>query len=161
MFRELGLRPPTIKKMLDREGICVHRTGIHLFFKKFEETGTIARNVGSGRPSKITPAIKSIIDEQMEKDNETSAVQLYELLHAKGVRLSLCTILRCRSALGWTFRGSAYCQLIRGANKVKMLDWCKDDDFANVIFTDECSIQMESHRRFACRRKGEAPRPMP
>ncbi len=67
MFRELGLGPPTINKMLDREAICVHRTGIHSYLKKSEETGTVARNVGSGRPSKITPAIKSIIDEQMER----------------------------------------------------------------------------------------------
>ncbi len=100
----------------------------------------------------------------MEKDDETSAVQLYELLRAKGAQFSLATILRCRSALGWTFRGSAYCQLIRDVDKVKRLDWCmtnKEDEFGDVIFTDECSIQMESHRRFACRRKGEAPRPKP
>ena len=40
-----------------------------------------------------------------------------------GTLVSLQTILRCRSALGWTFRGSAYCQLIRRENKVKRLAW--------------------------------------
>ena len=100
----------------------------------------------------------------MDKDDETTSVQLLKLLRDNGIQLSLVTILRCRSSLGWTFRGSAYCQLIRDVNKVKRLDWCKansEDNFENVIFTDECSIQMETHRRFACRRKGEAPRPKP
>ena len=74
------------------------------------------------------------------------------------------SVLRCRTSLGWTFRGSAYCQLIREVNKTKRLEWAKlykDDDFENVIFTDESTVQLESHRRFCCRKKGEAPRPKP
>ncbi len=34
-------------------------------------------------------------------------------------------ILRGRRQLGWTYRGSAYCQLIRQANKVKRLEWAR------------------------------------
>ena len=33
------------------------------------------------------------------------------------------------------------------------------DDFEDVLWTDECSVQMESHRRFCCRKIGEAPKP--
>ena len=49
--------------------------------------------------------------------------------------------------LGWTFQGSAYCQLI--PKQTKRLEWVlkrRTDDFNNVIFSDEASIQMESHR---------------
>ena len=59
-----------------------------------------------------------------------------------------------RKALGWTFRGSAYCQMIRDANKVKRLEWARayaseaDTGFLDVILTDETSIQLESHHRF-------------
>lgn len=33
--------------------------------------------------------------------------------------------------------------------------------FEDVIWTDESTIQLESHRRFACKKCGEAPRPKP
>ena len=123
-----------------------------------------ARQPGSGRPSKITAEIRQIVVEQMRLDDETTVYQLHRLLTEKGYSISLPTILRCRTALGWTFRGSAYCQLIREANKVKRLAWAQehlDDSFDSVIWTDECGVQMESHRRFACRKRGEAPRPKP
>ena len=100
----------------------------------------------------------------MKLDDETTAQQLHALLTSKGYALSLNMILRCRSSLGWTFRGSAYCQLIREDNKLRRFEWAlanKLDDFENVIFTNECTVQMETHRRYCCRKQGEAPRPKP
>lgn len=119
---------------------------------------------GSGRPSKITTEISKMVDDKMKSDDETTAIQLYHLLKARGHPLSLRTILRCRSALGWTFRGSAYCQLIREPNKVKRLNWAKEnigDTFDNVVWTDETTVQLQTHRRFCCRKRGEAPRNKP
>ena len=159
-----GLRAPTIAKVLEQEKLKCSRVGIAKFLKVYESTGSIARQPGSGRPSKITAEIRQIVEEQMRLDDETTAYQLHRLLTEKGYSISLPTILRCRTALGWMFRGSAYCQLIREANKVKRLAWAQehlDDSFDSVIWTDECSVQMESHRRFACRKRGEAPRPKP
>ena len=101
-----------------------------------------------------------IVEEQMQFDDETSTVQLHHLLNDRGYSILLRTILRCRTSLGWTFRGSAYCQLIREANKEKRLVWAREhvgESFDDVIFTDESSIQMESHRRFCCRKQGMAP----
>ncbi len=43
-------------------------------------------------------------------------------------------------------------------------DWASanlQDDFEDVIWTDECSVQLEPHRRTCCRKIGEAPRPKP
>ena len=67
-----------------------------------------------------------------------------------------------RTSLGWTFRGSAYCQLIREQNKGKRLEWCqryKEDEFVDVIWMDKSTIQLENHRRFCCRKIGQAPKP--
>jgi len=92
----------------------------------------------------------------MELDDERSAMQLHAMLTNKhDINISLHTVLRCRTSLGWTFLGSAYCQLIRETNKVKHLEWCQrhpysDEAFKDVIFMDECTVQVESHRRFAC-----------
>ena len=74
------------------------------------------------------------------------------------------TALRGRSLLGWTRRGTAYCQTIRERNRVKRLEWAKQNlgaTFENVIWTDETSVQMESHRRFHCYKRGLKPRYKP
>lgn len=103
----------------------------------------------------------------MEQDDETTAYQLYRMLQERGVDISLRTVLRCRTALGWTFRGSSYCQLIRNINKGKRLEWAKEflheaeSGFNDVIWTDETSVQLESHRRYACHKKGQKPKPKP
>ena len=101
------------------------RWGVAKFLKRFREYGTILRRVGSGRPSKVTAEIKAIVEEQMRLDDETTAFQLHQLLTKKGYNLTHRTVLRCRTELGWTFRGSSYCQLIREANKEKRLDWAQ------------------------------------
>jgi len=120
--------------------------------------GIIARKEGSGRKTKITAEIHRIVEQQMRLDDETTASQLYVLLSSLGHHLNLRTILRCRTSLGWTFRGTAYCQLIRELNKQKRLDFAREhqnDNFMNVVFTGECSVQLESHRRWCCRKQGE------
>jgi hypothetical protein len=35
------------------------------------------------------------------------------------------------------------------------------NDFNNVIWTDETTVQLENHRRFSHRKRGEKPRPKP
>ena len=157
-------KAPTISKLLKEEGIKASRRGILKFIKRYRESGTIDRLPGSGRLSKITGEIKEIVEQQMRTDDETTAVQLHRLLKDKGYSISLRTVLRCRVSLGWTFRGSSYCQLIRTVNKEKRFQFARDhlgEKFNDVIFTDECSIQAESHRRFCCRKKGEPPKNKP
>lgn len=162
-----GYKAPTITRLLLQEKLKVTRVGVAKFLKKYEETGSIGRRPGSGRPTKVTAEVKAIVDQKMKQDDETTATQLHALLTSRGYNISLRTILRCRSTLGWTFRGSAYCQLIRDANKIKRLAWAeqfvtyKDKDFEDVIFTDECTVQLETHRRFCCRKRGQPPKAKP
>ena len=157
-------RAPTITRCLEREGIVVSRRGVAKFLKRYLATGTILRLPGSGRKTKITDDVKRVVEEQMRRDDETTATQLHVLLTSLGYNMSLRTILRCRTLLGWTFRGSAYCQLIREKNKLKRLEWAQknlNEDFSDVVFTDECSVQQESHRRYCCRKRGEPPKSKP
>ena len=157
-FHAQGCRPPAITKWLEREGIAVSRRGVAKFITRFLRRGTIARQPGSGRKTKITDDIQRIVEHQMRQDDETTASQLHVLLSSLGYHLDLHTILRCRTALGWTYRGSAYCQLIRDVNKQKRLEFARahrNDRFDDVIFTDECSVQLESHCKRCCRKQGE------
>ena len=130
-------------KLLREEGMRYSRVGIAKFLRKFEETGNFNRRAGSGRPSKVTHEIEQIVEDQMQHDDETTAVQLYRLLRDRGYSICLCTVLCCRTSLGWTFRGSAYCQHIRERNRVKRLAWAQEhlgETFDDVIWTDECSV---------------------
>ena len=162
-----GIDRQTITKLLKEEGLRASRVAVHKFLRKYQATSTIRRREGSGRPSEITPGIRRLVNERMEKDDETTATQLHQMLIEHGTLISLQTILRCRSALGWTFRGSAYCQLIRHVNKEKRLAWAREfrgeanAGFHDVIWSDESSIQLESHKRFCCRKQGCPPKCKP
>ena len=66
--------------------------------------------------------------------------------------------------LGWTFRGSKYCQHVCPANKIKRLEFAQryiNDDFDDVIWSDESTIEEERHARRAWRKKGELAQPKP
>ena len=91
-------------------------------------------------------------------------IQLHDILVRHGKSISICTILRSRQRLGWTFHGSVYCQLIREANKVCRLEWVQQyrrDLVDNFIWSDEASIQLETHRKRCYRKQGERPKPKP
>lgn len=166
-YHREGYSPRKIAYLLKKEGVKASYSGVRKFLSKFKETGSTSRRAGSGRPSKLDEAAREIIERQMRKDDETTAVQLSVILSSRGYSVSLSTILRCRKRLGWTFRGSAYCQMLREANKVKQLNWARQyvheaaAGFLDVIFTDETSIQLKTHRRFCCRKAGERPKPKP
>ena len=100
----------------------------------------------------------------MRQDDKTTATQLQFKLATYGLFVSLTTILCNRHQLGWIYRGSAYCQLIRQANKQKQLDWARTylhDSFDDVIWSDETTVQLESHQRFSYRKEREKPCPKP
>ena len=160
-YHSLGMRAPSIAERLREKRLPCTRVGIAKFLRRFTESGSLSRWAGSGRPSKVTAEIREIVEEQMQRDDETTAHQLRCLLRQRGHNISIRTILRCRTSLGWTFRGSVYCQLIR---EEKRLEWAHDnlgDDFTDVIFTDECTVKSETHRRFCCRKHGQTPKPKP
>lgn len=158
-------KPYTIANLMkENDEISVSRYGVAKFLKVYQTTGTIERRPGSGRMSSITWKIKELVEGKMKEDDETTATQLHSMLADNGITISLRTVLRCRTTLGWTFRGSAYCQLIRQVNKEKWLLWAQQhttEVFDDVIFTDETTMQLENHCRFCCRKEGERPRPKP
>ena len=68
-----------------------------------------------------------------------------------------------RKRLGWVCRGAKYCQIVRDVNKEKRLKFCRDvlaaeDTFDDVVFTDECSIEMDCHARICFRHVDEPPK---
>ena len=110
------------------------------------------------------PKVMSLVERYMQDDGELTLIQLHRRLLHDGINISKSTVLRSRSKLGWTFQGSHYCQMIREVNKAKRLQWAKEflhDDFHDVVWTDETTVQLQSHKRFCCRKMTELPRPKP
>ena len=166
-FHRKGYKAPKITTKLLEEGVEVSRRGVSDFLVRVKETGDIARRPGSGRPRKRTDEVEQLVESAMCADDETTSKQLQEKLTSEGHHLSQMSVLRCRKELGWTYRGSAYCQMIREPNKAKRMEWATqyvheaETGFLDVIYTDETSIQMESHRRFCCRKAGQPPKNKP
>ena len=99
-FHADGLSPSAIADALSQEGLTATRQGLAKFLRRVEETGSLERRPGSGRPSKVTPQVMAIVEVQMQRDDETTATQLRALLLRKGYKLSLSTLLMSRSSLG-------------------------------------------------------------
>ena len=153
LFFFQGYRTPTISRRLDDEGILVSRRGVTKFHIRYLATRFIAWCPGSGRRTKVMEDVRKIVDEQMRVDDETTATQFHVLLTNYSYSLSLCTILHSQMTLGWIFQDSAYCQLVHDTNKKKQLKWdCKYKNYnlANIVFTDESSVQYKSHCQFCC-----------
>ena len=103
-----GFKAYTIARLLEKnDGIRVSRFGVSKFLKVYRTTGTISRQPGSGRLSKITAQVKEMVEAKMLEDDETTATQLHQMLLENGIDISLKTILRCHAVLGWTFGEAA------------------------------------------------------
>ena len=125
-YYEQGHSTPSMVRLLLEEDIVTSRVGITKLIGRYKQSGTIIRCPSSGRPIVITPEIKTIVEEKIRLDDETTAEQLLVLLTWHEFRISRKTILRCRADLRCTFRDIAYCQLIHESNKAKQLQWARD-----------------------------------
>ena len=114
-----------IARCLTEEGYSVTKVGVLKFLRRYKETGSISRKPGTGRVSKVTAGIRDIIEKQMDKDGETTGKELVKTLKAEGVEASVSSLLRWRKDLGWTSKGTSYCQMIRDVNKEKRLNWAQ------------------------------------
>ena len=153
-----------IVEALHKENITVCRQTVWRIQQHIRTHGTIEKLPKSGRPTKLTSTVLQQIDNTMERDDETTAKELQSVLESNGISVCARTALKGRRLLGWTRRGTAYCQMIRERNRVKRLEWAKKvlgATFEDVIWTDETSVQLESHRRFHCYKKGLKPRYKP
>ena len=135
------------------------------YHKRYVETGSIAMRQGSGKPTLRTAILLQTIEDIMQADDEAISVQIRSYLLQRSQRLlSLSTI--CVSDANWAGRteGQSTANLFAKANKEKRLEWARahlHDNFEDVLWTVESSVQLQCHKRFCCRKKGEQPRPNP
>ena len=151
-----------IHARLEEEGIFVSKKTLYRLLKKYREHHTYTDLRRADRKTVLTVEQVRFIDREMELNDEYSARKLHERLLERwpDLNVSITTIKRMKRKLGWVATRPKYCQVIRDANKQKRLAWCMDmigtqEDFHNVIFSDECSIQLDSHGRLCFRKRGK------
>ena len=105
-----------------------------------------------------------LIDPALADSDELTSRQLRAMLCSKYPEqlMSISTVERARRELGWVVTTPKYCKLIREANKLKRLEGYQEmintnEQFGDVVFTDESSVQLETHRK-RCYRKKHTPR---
>ena len=156
-----------IRRTLASEGVFTSHQTITNTITRWQETRSIQDRSRIGQVKKIPPAHYRFIDAAMADNDELTASDLKSKLSkefGEQTTYSVRTIARARNDLGWTFTTARYCQAIRDANKLKRVEWvnrCLEDQeqFKDVIFTDECTVQLECHRTKSFRKTG-APRKM-
>ena len=152
-----GLSCSQVVEAMRKEGISTCRQTVWRLERHIKTYGTIEPLPKSGR---ITDSALMTIENAMSQDDETTAKELVTVLQTTGVSISKFTALKARRLLGWTSRGTAYCQSIRARNREKRLHWAQENlgaGFEDVIWSDETTVQMETHRRFCCRKIGQKP----
>ena len=117
VFGKMGSRYHQLQRFW-QENLPATRQRVHKFLKKYKECGTIDRREGTEK-MKRNAEIRGLVDEKMMADDETTAKELKKMLSEHGHQICERTALKCLTQLGWTRRGSAYCQVIRDVNKVK------------------------------------------
>ena len=141
-----------------RETVC--RQTIWRLLKHYHTHHTILPLPRSGRPTKLTREVLEVIDRTMEIDDET-AKEIQIKLQGMGKVLSKRTILTGRKHLArldisWNSLLPAYTRCQQTKTSGLGCGAHRNDDFHDVIWSDETTVQLESHRRFCCHKRTKA-----
>lgn len=132
-------------------------------WKQFQDTGSIERKPGQGRPRATTAADDRYLSITARRNRDATASQLSrDLYAATGSRVSRVTVYRRLHERGLFARRPAVCVPLTSANRRVRLTWCRDhrdwseDQWATVLFTDESrfSLTSDSRRTFIWREPG-------
>lgn len=106
-----------------------------------------------GKPRKLGSELLQQIHELMPGNDELTLKVIQRILREEhGVACAMSTIRKVRSMH----------KMKKPASRVVHVRKVTADqeDYGNVIFTDECSIEMDSHPHSSFRRQGEKPKLM-
>ena len=127
---------------------------------KYRRTGSVVDRPRLRPPRELSDDCYVLIDNLLSENDELTTRMLLLRLKENDPQLnvSLSTVKRARQELRWVSTMPRYCQFIREANKEKRLKWSEEqiannEKFDYVIFTDECSAQLDVHRRKCYRNK--------
>ena len=151
------------KKLLNalkEEGFHVSIGGVYHVLKKWKKDRMLCDYPRSGRPRALNSAMHDRISQWLTECNELTLNDIRLKSHAEGFNVSRSCIGRALKRMGWSAHATRYCQLIREQNKVKRIEFCQKllqdcDTLDDVVFTDECMIQLKPAHWKSHHRKGQ------
>ena len=158
-----GFSIQCIQNRFKEEDTIISLRSLQRLCTKFQRMHTMQDLHRISKRKILIPEMEVVMEESLRRDDEMTARKLKRMLGEKFVELpnvSLSTIKSYRKNIGWVCTRPHYCQLIREANKVKRKEWCQKqidnkEDFENVIFTDECTVQLDHHGWLSFRKEKE------
>ncbi|CAG2217725.1 unnamed protein product [Mytilus edulis] len=162
-MRQSGKSYVKISSILsDTEGVSISREAIGKFYTRFRANGTLSDPPkAAGLRKTLQDRHLVFIDEKIHADREISAQELTREINARfHINISVATIKRARKSLGWTRSATQYCQMVRHQNKPKRLDHAlkclaDNEQFDDVIFTDETTVKIQTTTGRSFRKEGE------
>lgn len=152
-----------IKGKLEEEDVCITTRSLQRLLKKFREHHTIKNLPRRKRSKKLSEEMVTLLDDMLRENDEMTARQIQSKLgeYFEDLDVSLSTVKRVRKEKGWVCTRPHYCQLIRDVNRLKRKEWCQKqidmkEKFEDVVFTDECTVQLDHHGRLCFRKVGES-----
>ena len=160
---KLGIALKEIQTRLSDEEFHVSKKSLSLLIRKFKDTKSVCDRKYHRVRKSLNEDQFQFIDEAMAENKELTSRQLFHKLLEEfpGVKTSISAVKRARRELGWISKRTRYCAMISESNKDKRLKWCTerteqhDLQLDDVIWTDECTVQLESHRKTCYHKKGE------
>ena len=162
LLAELGMGIVKIHMRLREEGIEISRTSLYQLLKKFQERSTV-KDIRWWKPqTKLGEAQYPFVDEQMAANTELTSSQLHKLIQEQfpHITVSVSTVKRARRHMGWVCKRTRYCALIQEVDKEKRLKFCRSrmdnsNTFDVAVWTDECTVPLESHRLHSYHKEGQ------
>ena len=159
MHQTRRLSPKQIVQELAKDKIYVSARSVRLIIKKYRAKGIVEEPKKCNAKKKVTEEIKKYIDMRLEQNDELNSTVLVNEIAAKfNVTVCTSTIRQHRAKLGWTKSTPRYVQLIKRVNTVKRYNFAvacfaRRESFNDVIFSDECTIQMDQHHTLCFRKR--------
>ncbi|CAC5356816.1 unnamed protein product [Mytilus coruscus] len=105
----------------------------------------------------LTKADVQFVKRTLSSEPCTSSRTLHKRLLLKGSKVSVSTTKRAIVHAGFTCTKPRYCQMVRHVNKEKRVAFCKmlvenNDQFNDMIFSDECTVQLHQNKVYIYRR---------
>ncbi len=123
--------------------------GLRCFWRRYVKTGSLSQMCLWQKKRKLKPIHFQAIDNLMRKKLESTSADIQcELESVFGVCITVRHGRNIRCKLGWVYRSTKYCQLIRDKNKLGRWIFClgllsAEDTLDDCIFSDEYSFQVE------------------
>ena len=119
----------------------------------------VRRKVRTGKLQKVH---KDYINFLMNDSSSMTAASIQKkLMEVFRLKVSLATVKRARSSLGWVCKKTSYCQLITKVNAKKRYVYAVEqltrrETFMDVIFTDESTVELNANGTLMFYRPGQA-----